>query len=114
MLNPRFPHTCTIYRLQGVTSFKPQGDKVVVYEGVCRKSTSQSIRSFDTGVQATGKVDAADYRISVPGIVKGIQKGDLVDVADLIGEEKGLRVIIVGATQLLGGATEMLCSTTSN
>lgn len=111
--NPRFPHQCVIYRNEGATSF---GDGTVkeLYKGVCRKSSSTNIRSFSTGNNTTGKVDIADYRVSIPGIVKGIQKGDLIDVTDLIGTEKGMRIVMVEATQLMGGGTAVLCNTSSN
>lgn len=128
MDNPRFPHQCVVYRLSGVTSFNPKGEKKVLYEGVCRKSSSTNIRSFNTGSNTTGKVDIADYRVSMPGIVKGIQKGDLIDVTDLIGTEKGMRIVNFDATQLgewettdeqgrkkiVRGGTAVLCNLPSN
>lgn len=114
MDNPRFPHQCVIYRREGATSFSPQGKVTEVYRGVCRKSSSNNIRSFNTGSSTTGKVDTADYRVSVPGIVRGIQKGDLVDVTDLVGTESGMRVVMIEATQLMGGGTALLCNLPSN
>ncbi len=115
MNNPRFPHQCRIYRRVGATSFNPDGDGVkVIYEGECRKSSSTNIRTFNTGDNKTGKVDIADYRVSLPGIVKGIQKGDLVDVTDLVGAETDMRIVMVDATQLNGGGTAVLCNTPSN
>lgn len=123
--NPRFPHRCVIYRKEGATSFNPDGEIKELYKGVCRKSSS---RSFSTGSNTTGKVDIADYRVSMPGIVKGIQKGDLIDVTDLIGTEKGMRIVSFEATQLgkwettdengrhkvITGGTAVLCNTSSN
>lgn len=100
MNNPRFPHQCVIYRKEGATSFNPDGKIVEVYKGVCRKSSSTNIRTFNTGSNTTGKVDVSDYRVSMPGIVKGIQKGNLIDVTDLIGTEKGMRIVNFDATQL--------------
>lgn len=114
MDNPRFPHKCVIYRREGVTSFNPSGTVKELYNGVCRKSSSTNIRSFNTGSNTTGKVDIADYRVSMPGIVKGLQKGDLIDVTDLIGTEKGLRIVNFDATQLMGGGTSVLCNLPSN
>lgn len=123
--NPRFPHRCVIYRKEGATSFNPDGEIKELYKGVCRKSSS---RSSSTGSNTTGKVDIADYRVSMPGIVKGIQKGDLIDVTDLIGTEKGMRIVSFEATQLgkwettdengrhkvITGGTAVLCNTSSN
>lgn len=128
MNNPRFPHQCVIYRKEGATSFNPEGKIVEVYKGVCRKSSSTNIRTFNTGSNTTGKVDVSDYRVSMPGIVKGIQKGDLIDVTDLIGTEKGMRIVNFDATQLgewettdeqgrkkiVRGGTEVLCNLSSN
>lgn len=128
MNNPRFPHQCVIYRKEGATSFNPDGKIVEVYKGVCRKSSSTNIRTFNTGSNTTGKVDVSDYRVSMPGIVKGIQKGDLIDVTDLIGTEKGMRIVNFDATQLgewettdeqgrkkiVRGGTEVLCNLSSN
>ncbi len=112
--NPRFPHQCVIYRRKGANSFNPKGETEELYNGPCRKSSSDNIRTFNTGSNTTGKVDTSDYRISVPGIVEGIQKGDLVDVTDLIGTEKGLRIVNFEATMLMGGGTAVLCNKSSN
>lgn len=128
MNNPRFPHQCVIYRKEGATSFNPDGKIVEVYKGVCRKSSSTNIRTFNTGSNTTGKVDVSDYRVSMPGIVKGIQKGDIIDVTDLIGTEKGLRIVNFDATRLgewettdeqgrkkiVRGGTAVLCNLPSN
>ena len=114
MKNPRFPHQCKVYRREEATSFNPEGKLVTLYEGECRKSASNNIRTFNTGSNATGKVDVADYRISVPGVVKGVKKGDLIDVTDLIGTEKELRIVLLNATQLGGGGTEFICNSPSN
>ena len=111
--NPRYPHQCVIYRMIGATSFN-SGETKEIYNGECRKSSSTNIRSFNTGSNSTGKVDIADYRVSLPGIVKGIQKGDLIDVTDLIGTETGMRIVMIDATQLSGGGTAVLCNTSSN
>ena len=114
MTNPRFPHTCIVYRRVGATSFNPDGELNIVYEGECRKSSSTNIRTFNTGQTATGLVDTADHRVSMPGIVKGIQKGDLVDVTDLVGMEMGMRVVSIETSQLCGGGTAVLCNLPSN
>ncbi|MBD5302385.1 MAG: hypothetical protein HDS16_05240 [Bacteroides sp.] len=125
--NPRFQHQCVIYRKVGATSFN-QGETKEIYKGECRKSGSTNIRTFNTGNNTTGKVDIADYRVSMPGIVKGIQKGDLIDVTDLIGTETGMRIVMVDTTQLgehettdengeikiVRGSTAVLCNAPSN
>lgn len=100
MTNPRFPHRCRIYRLQGATSFNPEGEPEVVYEGECRKSSSDNIRTFNTGQLNTGKVDTTDYRVSMPGIVKGIRKGDLIDVETAVSREEGMRIVNFDSTSL--------------
>lgn len=113
MSNPRFPHQCVIYRKERATSFGG-GTIKELYKGPCRKSSSTNTRTFNTGSNTTGKVDIADYRVSMPGIIQEIQKGDLIDVTDLIGTEKGLRIVNFEATQLMGGGTAVLCNTSSN
>ncbi len=112
--NPRFPHQCVIYRRKGANSFNPKGEIAELYSGPCRKSSSNNIRTFNTGSNTTGKVDTSDYRVSIPGIVSGLQKGDLVDVTDLVGTTKGMRVVGFESTRLMGGGTAVLCNSSSN
>ena len=98
--NPQFPHQCVIYRREGATSFNPDGEVKELYKGECRKSSSTNIRTFNVGTTTMGKVDTADYRVSVPGIVRGLQKGDFIDVTDLVGTEKGMRIVNFETTLL--------------
>ncbi len=64
--NPRFPHTCRIYRPAAPSSFDTAGDTTcVLHTGPCRISTSTNIRTFNTGSSSTGKIDTADYRVSL-------------------------------------------------
>lgn len=74
--NPRFPHTCKVYRISGETSFD-KGSETVLYEGKCNKYGSSSLRTF-----TKNNVIKGDYAIDIPGLVKGILSGDLVDVTD--------------------------------
>lgn len=78
--NPRHPHRCTIYRLVDETSFS-DGEKVILYEGACRKETTTNLRTFKTD-----GVIKSDYLVSLPGTVGGILAGDLIDVTDRQGE----------------------------
>ena len=112
-LNPRFPHTCRVYRLEGASSFS-KGEEKELYKGQCRKSSSDNIRTFNTGSSTTGKVDSSDYRVSIPAIVRGLQKGDLVDVETLCGTETKLRVVNINPTPLLGDSTEIMCNLPSS
>lgn len=114
MTNPRYPHRCKVYRIAGADSFNPDGVLMELYSGKCRKSASDNIRTFNTGSNTMGKVDTVDYRISIPGIIAGIQKGDLVDVSDKIGEETGLRVVMYEYTEIGGGGTSLICNSPSN
>lgn len=43
--NPRFPHTCKVYRISGETSFD-EGNETVLYVGRCHKYGSTSLRTF--------------------------------------------------------------------
>ncbi len=74
--NPRHPHTCIIYRIEGDTSFN-DGVRHILYEGVCRKDSNTSLRTFKTN-----NVIKSDYSLSLPEIVGGILSGDLLDVTD--------------------------------
>ena len=74
--NPRFPHTCKVYRISGETSFD-EGNETVLYVGECNKYGSTSLRTF-----TKSNVIKSDYAIDIPGLVKGIIAGDLVDVTD--------------------------------
>ena len=79
ILNPRHPHTCKIYRMEGETSFE-DGVETVLYEGACRKYGNSSLRTFKTDDVVKG-----DFALSVPGTVEGILAGDLIDVTDKSG-----------------------------
>lgn len=74
--NPRFPHTCKVYRISGETSFD-EGNETVLYVGRCHKYRSTSLRTF-----TKSNVIKSDYAIDIPGLAKGIIAGDLVDVTD--------------------------------
>ena len=111
--DPRYPHKCVIYRGEAASSFSPDGDVTILYEGECRKSGSTNIRTFNTGSNNLGKVDTADYRVSIPGIVAGIRKGDLISATDLLGTEDGMRIVYVAASAMANG-TEVFCNIASN
>lgn len=80
--NPRFPHHCTIYRIDGETSFN-DGEKVVIYDGKCNRYGATSLRTFRTNFVVKG-----DYAIDLPGLVTGIDTGCFVDFEDYVGEFK--------------------------
>lgn len=75
--NPRWPHKCKIYRLSVATNWE-DGKESILYEGMCRKYGNTSIRTF----QGNSGVIKADYALSIPGQLSGINPGDLVDVTD--------------------------------
>ena len=77
VLNPRFPHTCKVYRMEGETSFE-DGKEIVLYEGECRKYINNKNSSVN-------KVVEGSYALSLPGTVTGIVSGDLIDVTDRSG-----------------------------
>lgn len=76
VLNPRFPHTCRIYRMEGETSFE-DGKEVVLYEGECRK--------YINSTSKTDNVVKGSYALSLPGTIGGIVSGDSIDVTDRSG-----------------------------
>lgn len=77
--NPRFPHTCRVYRIEGETSFS-DGEETVLYEGECNRYGATSLRTF-----RTDNVIKGDYAIDIPCLVCGIDTGCYVDVTDYIG-----------------------------
>lgn len=79
MDNPRHPHRCVIYRMVGGTAFA-DGKRKVIYDGVCRKESSTTMRTF-----MRENVIKSDFRLSIPGQVIGLRTGDFVDVTDLCG-----------------------------
>ena len=84
--NPRFPHTCKVYRISGETSFD-EGNETVLYVGKCNKYGRTSPRTSTNGSTSLrtftkSNVIKSDYAIDIPGLVKGIIAGDLVDVTD--------------------------------
>lgn len=81
--NPRFPHTCKVYRISGETSFD-EGSETVLYEGECNKYSSSSLRTF-----MKDNVIKVDYAVDIPGLVKGVVTGDIVDFADFGAPFKG-------------------------
>lgn len=107
----RFPHRCVIYTYTSSTPFS-QGEKVVVWEGRCRKESNTSIRTF----KSSEHVYKSDYRVqlgslvggSLSGdafanplgkkgeetgaVVSGIQSGMLIDITDMLGEFVGLSI----------------------
>lgn len=56
--NPRFPHTCTIYRIEGVSAYS-EGTKQVLYKGECRKYSGYRATDPD-------KVSKEIFALSIP------------------------------------------------
>ena len=104
---PRFPHRCTIYTMGEPTPFS-DGEKVVLWDGICRKEANTSIRTF----KSTDSVLKSDYRVQlgckvgdchaapdtftfsdeVGAIVEGIRAGMLIDVEDKQGIIEGMTI----------------------
>ena len=61
-----------------------------------------------------GKVDTADARISLPGVIKGIKAGSFVEVTDIADEITRYRIVSVEHSLLFGGSTSILAKTSSN
>lgn len=78
--NPRFPHSCIVYRMVGESEFA-DGERMVLYEGRCRKYTTRSSRTSTVTFNS-------QYTLSIPAIVKA-RAGDIVEVDDYIGHFVG-------------------------
>jgi len=94
--NPRWPHTCKVYRMRGVSNFS-KGEQEIIYEGPCRKYGNTSIRTF-TGNDG---VQRADYALSIPGQIRGISTGVLIDDSHgLIPYELGYYCVLLSSEEL--------------
>ena len=81
----RFPHRCTIYTMSGVTDFS-EGEKVIIFEGRCRKESNTSVRTF----KGADSVIKADYRVQLGALIGGDLAGDALAAPDgRQGEECG-------------------------
>lgn len=86
--NPPFGISCIIYRMVGETSFT-DGEKVIVYDGVCDKQNNTSVRNF-----SKDNVSKADMVIFLPGIVD-VREGDLIDYIGH-GDDKRNCILVTG------------------
>lgn len=102
--NPRYKHYCKIVRRTGETSFS-DGEESLVYEGVCRRESSDNIRTFNTGSTSIGQVNHTDYRVSIPGKVP-TRDGDLITVFYDLGNDVEAKVLNPDFSPL-GDATEL-------
>lgn len=72
----RFPHRCVIYSMSGETSFS-DGERVVLWQGRCRKESNTSKRVFLRGSQrTTGQVIVSQYGLQLGAVVGGELPGD--------------------------------------
>lgn len=102
--NPRFPHTCTIYRIDGVSAFS-EGTKQVLYKGECRKYSGYRATDpdgvakeiFALSIPIVYRMDDA-YGLSYQGDVSRIEvvnletkpsEGDVVEIVSPMGIFEG-------------------------
>lgn len=84
--NPRFPHTCRIYR-QRTDPFSGEVlNEETVYEGKCRKSLNRAGAYGGVPVTAT-------YRLGVGVPHLAVMAGDMIDVTDDTGSYHGALVV---------------------
>ena len=126
----RFPHRCKIYSIEDVTPFS-EGDKVILWEGRCRKESNTSVRTF----KGTDGVFKSDYRVQLgclPGgklsgdadvaydategkecgaVVSGILAGMFMDVTDGIGDFEG---VVISEAYVGNLGTTVYCNTPKN
>jgi len=72
-LNPRFDHTCRIYRRVGGDEFT-RGEEVVLYEGRCYIYEANNLRQY-----LQGGAMKEDMGCDVPGLLDTVRQGDLID-----------------------------------
>lgn len=93
----RFPHSCTIYTMDAVSSFS-DGVRHVVWTGRCRKESNTSVRTF----KGQDGVLKSDYRIQLGALVGGNLDGDEDAAFDgMEGEEVGAVVEGIMAGMLI-------------
>lgn len=93
----RFPHRCTVYTKGDVTPFS-EGERVVIWEGRCRKEGNTSIRTF----KGTDSVLKSDYRVQLGALAGGCLSGDADAAYDgRVGEECGAIVNGIKAGMLI-------------
>lgn len=102
--NPRFPHTCTIYRIEGVSAYS-EGTKQVLYKGECRKYSGYRATDpdgvakeiFALSIPIVYRMDNA-YGLSYQGDVSRIEvvnletkpsEGDVVEIVSPMGVFEG-------------------------
>lgn len=102
--NPRFPHTCTIYRIEGVSAYS-EGTKQVLYKGECRKYSGYRATDpdgvakeiFALSIPIVYRTDDA-YGLSYQGDVSRIEvvnleakpsEGDVVELISPMGTFEG-------------------------
>lgn len=83
MVNPRFPHTCKVFRMTEATPFSPGAEKIL-YEGECRKYVNRD---------RFNEVQISTYGLSIPGTVPDIKVGDLLNVTDPSGEYNNCTIV---------------------
>ena len=83
-MNPRHPHNCQVYHVVlNDNPFSDDEDKVILYNGKCRKYINHRTKMNEN-------VIISEYMLSLPGTVKGIKAGDIVEVDDHSGHFKGM------------------------
>lgn len=92
--NPRFPHTCKVYKVIGGDAWE-SGTEEVLYEGKCNKYGSSNLRTFNRD-----NVIKADYAVDIPGLVRGVSTGCLLDVTDYTGTYEKLTLTDAYPTEM--------------
>ena len=83
--NPRFPHTCRVFRLTGVSSVTEGSELTVLYEGICRK-----YKNYFDDILRVGNMDANTTTdcLSIPAVFS-ILVGDHIEGTDKTGTFEG-------------------------
>lgn len=82
--NPRHPHHCVIYRIEGETPYN-EGDKLIVYEGACRNYQGYRPTEPDgVGKETYALSIPKIYTMNEPSELKP-REGDYVEITDRLG-----------------------------
>lgn len=87
--NPRHPHYCVIYRIEGETPYS-DGEKIVIYDGVCRSYPGYRPTEPDGVAKEIFALSLpVVYALSASNEMR-LREGDFIEIQDRLGRFKGV------------------------